>query len=211
MILKTLVVGSIETNCYIFGCEKTMEGGLVDPGDCADDIIRVIEDSKLTIKYIFLTHGHSDHIMALEKVKEATNAKVVISGEDAPCLASPKRSLAKYMNLDHPAIEADILAKDGDVFEVGTLKCKWISTPGHTSGSSCILTEDILFSGDTLFYNDCGRCDLPTGSYDDMLNSLKRLSLLSGDYTVYPGHGPSSTMEFERKHNQYIKEGLQKK
>jgi glyoxylase-like metal-dependent hydrolase (beta-lactamase superfamily II) len=203
MIVKTVVVGDINTNCYIFGCEKTMEGAVVDPGDCVADIMQAIAQSKLHIKYIFLTHGHSDHILALGELKAATGAKVVIAEEEAPRL---RRS--KYMS---EAVEPDVLAKDGDVFEVGTLACKWLITPGHTSGSSCILVEDVMFSGDTLFFNDCGRCDLPTGDFGAMLNSLKRLALLPGDYKVYPGHGPSSTLAFERANNQYMAQGLQRK
>lgn len=203
MILQTVIVGDIETNCYIFGDEETKKGAVIDPGDCAGEILQAVLESGLAIEYIFVTHGHGDHIQALAEVKEATGAKVVASEAEAPRLAKGQWGSTP--------VETDILAKDGDVFAVGSLACRWLITPGHTNGSSCILAGDTLFSGDTLFYCECGRCDLPTGDYDEMLVSLKRLALLPGDYKVYPGHGPSSAMDFERQNNPYMAEGLRVK
>ena len=210
MILKVLPVGPIETNCYIFGCENTMRGAVIDPGDEPKRLIEAIKESGLSIDYIFLTHCHFDHMMGLEEVAQYTGAPVVVCTSDTPIWESTKRYLLKSGKIDQ-ARQPDVWAKEGDTFNVGDMKCTWMNTPGHTVGSSCILTGDTIFSGDTLFYIECGRCDLDTGNYSEMLKSLKRLALLEGDYAVYPGHGQSSRLSFERKHNPYMKEGLEQK
>ena len=207
MKLFSLVVGGIGTNCHIVGDESTKEAAVIDPGEGAGKILSVLGENGLKLKYILLTHGHFDHILAVPAVKEATGAQVVIHESDAYCLTDPRGSLGPRGNgLKGPP--ADIKAKDGDVFTVGALRFTYLHTPGHTPGSCVILCGDIMFSGDTLFQGDCGRCDLPGGNYGQMLGSLKRLYELEGDYKVYPGHENSTTLNTERKTNSYMLEAV---
>jgi glyoxylase-like metal-dependent hydrolase (beta-lactamase superfamily II) len=165
----------------------------------------VLSDNGLTLKYILLTHGHFDHILAVPALKAATGAQVVIHGEDAHCLTDTRRSLGAYRGGQKP-VPADIQASNGSEFSIGSLRLTFVHTPGHTPGSCVILCGDLIFAGDTLFKGDCGRCDLPGGDYTAMLRSLKRLSQLDGDYTVYPGHGDFTTLSAERESNAYMLE-----
>ncbi|MPN50259.1 putative metallo-hydrolase [bioreactor metagenome] len=155
-----------------------------------------------------MTHGHYDHILGVEQIRSKTGAKVVIGKKDAYCLVSESGSLAGMAGQESETGPADIEVDDGDVISVGNLKCEFINTPGHTCGSMCIIVDNVIFSGDTLFFEDCGRCDLPTGDYGQMLQSLRRLALLGGDYGVHPGHGESTLLSHERKANPYMIEGL---
>lgn len=202
MQVKRLVVGPVMTNCYIAWDENTNEGFIVDPGDAPHKIIPHIENLK--IKYIFVTHGHFDHIMALCDIKEHTGAEIVVHEEDKDCLGDAyKCLLAGFMNrvsCFKPSIP-DIIVHGGETFECAGKTLKIIHTPGHSRGSYCIDTGDALFTGDTLFEDDCGRCDLPGGDYDTILSSLKLLSELPGDRAVYPGHDVTTTLNRERQLN----------
>ncbi len=190
----TYIVGMIYTNCYIVYDDDTLEGIVIDPGEDAAGIWDIIQREKLKLKYIFLTHGHFDHIMGLPKLRELSGAPVVVHKEDASSIAARKNPMA-------PAEHQPV---GGETFAVGGLTFQWIHTPGHTRGSSCILCGNVLYSGDTLFQTECGSCDMEGGSFEAMLSSLKHLAQLPGDYVICPGHGPSSTMEAERKQNPYI-------
>ncbi|MCL2082318.1 MAG: MBL fold metallo-hydrolase [Oscillospiraceae bacterium] len=188
----TRVVGRIRTNCYIVYDDNTLDCIVIDPGDDAEGIWSIIQKERLTLKYIFMTHGHWDHITALPELQKLSEAPAVIHSGDAGMLKT----------------QPDIYASDNQEFCVGELTFKWLHTPGHTPGSSCILCDQSLYTGDTLFRGECGRCDLEGGDFNAMLSSLKHLSGLPGDYAVFPGHGGSSTMELERANNQYIRKAL---
>ncbi len=208
MFVKKIPVGFIGTNCYILGCEQTKEAAIIDPGFSPERILAEVIKNGYIVRYVFLTHGHYDHILGVEHIKAKTGAKVVISKMDAYCLLSNSGSLAELAGQDAKTGPADIEVEDGDTISIGQLQCEFISTPGHTIGSMCIIVDDVIFSGDTLFYENCGRCDLPTGDYEQMLHSLKRLALMEGDYSVHPGHGESTVLSHERKTNPYMLEGL---
>ncbi len=202
MNIQTCVVGPIEENCYII--EDNDEVLVIDPGDDGEHIIKKIGDKKL--KYIALTHGHWDHIGAVSFLAAKTGAPVVCSSLDV--------ERVEHCNNKHVANKPDGLPKvdiklsDGDTLELGSLTFKVIATPGHTPGSVCYYNEqhNVLFSGDTLFAGGRhGRCDFEGGSLDDMIASLQdKLSPLPDETTVYPGHEASSTMQKERKANQYL-------
>lgn len=196
------VFGDLDNNCYLLLDETTNKSALIDCTVADDRMRELIGDTEL--QYILLTHGHFDHIGGVRDIKKEYGCKVVISSVDAPMLSSGKASLAAFCGAEQNDTEPDITVQDGDEIEVGTLKIKVFSTPGHTSGSVCYVVGDALFSGDTLFYCSCGRTDFPTGSSDDMIKSLKKLASLDGNYKVYTGHNQLSDLDFERKNNPYM-------
>jgi glyoxylase-like metal-dependent hydrolase (beta-lactamase superfamily II) len=186
--VQILVVGMVSTNCYIVYDTETREAAVIDPGDRAGVILEAVKGNDLTVRYIFLTHGHFDHVLALEEVRGATGAKAVAHEDEG--------------------VKADILTHDGETFLLGGTAVDVLHTPGHTPGSVCYRVKDLLFTGDTLFEDDCGRCDLPGGDYSLMLKSLRRLAELEGDYKVYPGHDVSTALSREREHNRNMREAL---
>lgn len=196
------VFGDLDNNCYLLLDETTNKSALIDCTVADDRMRELIGDTDL--QYILLTHGHFDHIGGVRDIKKEYGCKVVISSVDAPMLSSGKASLAAFCGVEQNDTEPDITVQDGDYIELGTLKIKVLSTPGHTSGSVCYVVGDALFSGDTLFYCSCGRTDFPTGSSDDMIKSLKKLASLDGNYKVYTGHNQLSNLDFERKNNPYM-------
>lgn len=195
--------GSLSNNCYLITDEKSGKSALIDCTEYSEKMRNFIGNADL--EYILLTHGHYDHISGVRDVKKLTGAKAVIAAEDEPMLSSARHSLAVFCGGEQNDTTADIIVDDNDVIKLGESEIKVIKTPGHTDGSVCYICDDKLFCGDTLFYCSCGRTDFPTGSTQKMLDSLKKLSQLKGDYKVYPGHDSFSTLDFERKNNPYMK------
>ncbi len=208
MKILHLTVGMVATNCYIFYDENTMEGAVIDPGDNAKAILKTIEDEKINLKYVLLTHGHFDHILAVHDVVNATGAKLVCNKDDLWLLNKNAMGQFKSFAKNFKETPVDIEAEDGTEIKVGGLTAKYISTPGHTPGSSVILVGDVMFTGDTLFRRECGRCDLEGGDFPTILRSLKKLYNMQGDYKVLPGHDAFSTLEEERKYNRYMREAI---
>jgi glyoxylase-like metal-dependent hydrolase (beta-lactamase superfamily II) len=205
MILKTLTVGELETNCYVLGDEKTREGIIIDPGGDLKEIEKVLEELRLKIKYIILTHGHSDHIGVLTELKKKTCAQILIHKEDAEMLSDPVKNLSilSYTPISVP--EADRLLKDEDKIKIGKIELEVLHTPGHTQGSISLWTDKIIFTGDLIFYGSVGRTDLPGGSYQKLLRSIQDKILDKEDDTIiYPGHGPATTIGEERKNNPFL-------
>lgn len=215
MKIKQFCVGDVATNCYLVYDEVSMEGAIVDPGDSADKLIAEIKRDQVRLKYILLTHAHFDHILAVGAIKKATGAQVVVSKADeylfdAAVSLSPFGSYGKQMMAKFDFPGADIWAEDGTELTFGGMTARFLSTPGHTPGSCTIVLDDkILFTGDTLFCQSCGRTDLPGGNWRDMLKSLKRLHDLPGDYRVLPGHEGLSTLAQERAANPYMRQACE--
>ena len=204
MNIITLPLGPLETNCYVVFENTPGACALVDPGAQAQSILDCLKERGLTPGLILLTHAHFDHILAVHDVLEATGAQFVCPEADTWLLSRDNmgqfRSLARSYVQDTP----DILAGEGTAVTFGGLTAVYMSTPGHTPGSSVIKIGDCLFTGDTLFRHECGRCDLEGGDFSAMLRSLKRLSELEGDYKVLPGHEGISTLDEERAANPYM-------
>ena len=199
MLIKTLPVGQLETNCYVVSNEETLGCVVIDPGDESNRILDYLEDNHLKCEAIFLTHGHYDHTGAVEAVMEETGAPVYICPrDDAHTTGDPHYS---YM-----LPEGGRYYDDGDVLRFAGLSFQILAVPGHTAGGVAIVCEDALFTGDTLFRGSCGRTDLPGGDMEEEFRSLKRLCDLPGDYEVYPGHMDSSSLERERNFNYYCRE-----
>ena len=201
MLVKTLPVGQLETNCYIVSNEDTLECVVVDPGDEANTILNYIEGNKLKCVAILLTHGHFDHVGAVDAVAEETGATVYMHELD------DAKNSSKYM-MRYYLPESGKYLKDGDELQLAGMTFHIMATPGHTLGGVTIRCEDALFTGDTLFKGSCGRTDLPGGDMNVQLESLRRICALPGDYEVYPGHMDSSTLERERLFNYYCRVAL---
>jgi len=198
-----LPTGMLVSNCYIIG--DNGEGAIIDPGADADEIIAKAREAGLEIKYIILTHAHIDHMVSMDMLREKTGAKVLVHEKDAPALPNSRINGSMLFGLDRKFSEADVLLKDGDVVEVGGLKLEIIHTPGHTPGGICIKVENCVFTGDTLFRLSVGRTDLGNGDHDDLMESLTgKLMKLDDETVVYPGHGTSSTIGYERKYNPFF-------
>jgi len=200
MLIKTLPVGQLETNCYVVTDEETLGCAVIDPGDESNTILDYLEDNRLRCLAILLTHGHFDHIGALEAVAEETGAPVYIHRLDDTGGRDFHRPVRLPENAHYYA--------DGDVVELPGLRFEVIGTPGHTPGGVTLRCGNALFTGDTLFRGSCGRTDLPGGDMEEELRSLKRLCELPGDYEVYPGHMDTSTLERERCFNYYCRQAM---
>ena len=207
-ITKLQLEHEIFSNCYLLVEEESGEAAIVDPAWYDEVVKNALDGENITLKYVLLTHGHFDHIFGVYGLQTERGAKVVIHSKDAGHLLDPKKSLAEgnFPEKQYPVI-ADILIKDGDVLRLGNEEIKVMSTPGHTEGSVCYILEKdrVIISGDTLFCMTAGRTDFPGGSDEKMIESLKRLIALDGDYRVLPGHNRETTLESERKRNWYIR------
>ena len=201
MLIKTIPVGQLETNCYVVTNEHTLECVLIDPGDESNTILDYLEENRLKCRAILLTHGHYDHVGAVDAVAEETGAAVYMNERDDARHAADS-------HLPYTLKGNGRSYDEGDTVEVGSLRFQVLATPGHTKGGVCLVCGDALFTGDTLFKGSCGRTDLPGGDMDEELASLRRLCELPGDYEVYPGHMDSSTLERERAFNYYCRAAM---
>ena len=200
MQIKTIPVGQLEENCYVVTNERTLECVVIDPGDESNTILDYLELNRLTCRAIFITHGHFDHVGAVDTVAEETGATVYMNRRDD--------TAGRSFHLPYSLPEGGVSYDDGDVIEAAGLRFEIIATPGHSPGSVTIRCENALFTGDTLFRGSCGRVDLDGSVPADELRSLKRLCSLEGDFEVYPGHMDSTTLERERMFNYYCREAM---
>jgi glyoxylase-like metal-dependent hydrolase (beta-lactamase superfamily II) len=202
MLIKTIPVGQLETNCYVVSDEDTMECAVIDPGDESNAILDYLEDNHLKCRAILITHGHYDHVGAVLPVMEETGAPVYINEKDS---GDNYEGGSKF-----PKPQGGKFYSEGDEVRVGGLTFRVLETPGHTPGGVTLICGDAMFCGDTLFRGSAGRTDLPGGDMDAELNSLKKICLQPGDYEVYPGHMDSTTLAREREYNYYCREAIGK-
>ena len=204
MILKVLKIETWigdATNCYIVQDEKSKETMVIDPAGDVDKIVEMLEILQGKLKYIYITHCHGDHIGGVKELKEKSGGKIVAHRICAENLLDPNISLTNYIGFPNLTIEVDARVDDGDLIHLGNLEFKVLHTPGHTSGGSCLYCESdgLLFSGDTLFRGTWGRTDVPTGDFNDIINSItKKLMVLPDQTIVYTGHGKSTMIREEK-------------
>lgn len=194
MNILTIQGGSLYTNCYMVWGDDADTCVLIDPGFQAEPILEQVRLKGKRLAAVLLTHGHFDHVGGVKTIAAETGCKVYLHQAD---LTLPSQLTLGTIPYTDTYEEGDVLSLAGVTFRV-------LHTPGHTPGSVCFLCEDALFSGDTLFAMACGRTDLPGGNFRAMADSLYRLATLEGDYKVYPGHGESSVLSYEKKTNPYL-------
>lgn len=197
-------VGMVMTNCYILVNQETKEAVMVDPGDQAAELLRLLTQETVTLKAILLTHGHFDHMLAVPALREATGAAVYAAREENGLLHDTEANLTAAWIGKPMTLEADRLLEDGEEFTQAGCRFRMLLTPGHTAGSCCYYAEEQgwLFSGDTLFFESYGRVDLPTARPAAIGRSIcDKLLVLPPETEVYPGHGEATTIEHERKWN----------
>ena len=200
-------LGAIQTNCYFIINENIGEALIVDPADKADYIISKCAELQIKPAAILLTHGHFDHIGAAGRLKEAFNIPVYAGAAEKELLSDSRLNRSSIFGREPFTEEADVWLSDGETVELAGITVKIIATPGHTAGGICfyIESENVLFSGDTLFSGSFGRTDLPTGSAADLVSSIINKLFVYPDFSdetkVYPGHGPETSMGYEKKNN----------
>ncbi len=208
MKIKTVNNYYTDENTYIVYDENTKNGFVIDPGYKCDGILKSAEDDGIKIKYIFITHCHYDHISDLEPLREKTGA-LLVSGDKASInITDPDINLSlSGLGYVLSAKKSDIVLGDGEEFKIDGINVKCIYTPGHTNCGVCYLVDNKkLFTGDTLFLRSIGRSDLPTGNQDTLVNSIKtKIYALDDEIEVFPGHGESSSVGYEKKFNLYVR------
>lgn len=199
MIIKTVPTGEIQANCYIVMDEVTSEAVIIDPGADEEIIENLVENMKAKVKFILLTHGHFDHVGAVEYLADKFNAPFYINKKDEEYALKDNYVFKKLR-------KANGYLKEGDTFTIGNKEVKVIETPGHSKGGVSFLINDNLFTGDTLFMGSIGRTDFIGGDFEEIISSIKTKLLPLGDnIKVYPGHGPSSSISYEKMRNPYLR------
>jgi len=200
-----LIVGQLQVNCYILADEETKEAIVIDPGDDVDDILSIIRDKGLTVKYIINTHAHFDHVGANAQLKKATGAEILLHEADAALLSSSSGQAGMFGMKAEPSPPADRYIRDGDIITAGEVSLTVLHTPGHSSGGICLIEDGMVFTGDALFAGSIGRTDRPGGDLMTLINSIKtKLLDMPDDTRVFPGHGPDSTIGEEKRENPFL-------
>ena len=207
MQIYTQVVGELEVNCYIV--EEAGACVVIDPGAEANRLIAFLEKKGLCPSHILLTHGHFDHIGGVNPLQKKFRCSLSIGVGDAPLLVDPNSSMGAMSGrpVSEFLMSPDQLLQDGEIVQVGALSFEVLETPGHTPGGVTYRCGDALFTGDTLFAGSVGRTDFPGGNPVALMRSVKRLAALEGDFKVLPGHGPASSLSWERSHNFFMRAG----
>lgn len=204
--IDSRILGMVGTNCYLLCNMDIKECVLIDPADSQDEISRMIDESGCKLKGILLTHGHFDHIMAADAVRDKYGVKVYASCDEKNTLEQPHINLGEAYGLKL-SVKADVWHKDGEILKLAGFDIEALHTPGHTEGGSCYYIREIgvIFSGDTLFCGSVGRTDFPGGSMSEIVRSIKeKVMVLPDDTKVYPGHGEGTSVGYERENNPFL-------
>lgn len=205
MILKTFVTGLLEDNNYLLIDEKSKEAVLIDCTEKNKSIEDAIEQYGATLKYILLTHGHFDHVLGVNDFRKKYDCKVLVHEADQNLLENVNQFTRDFGMPQVEVQKVDGYINENKIITFGDIEVKTIHTPGHTLGSVCFLIEDKLFSGDTIFYETVGRTDLKGGSFIDLKNNIKnKIFTLDDNIEIYPGHGRSTTVGYEKVNNKFL-------
>ena len=203
MEIKRLPLESIAINCYLISTDKTAI--VIDPGFYSAEVEDFLKDNASKERIILLTHCHFDHIGDADRLRTVTDTKIAIGAFDNESLSNPNKNLCNLFGVELAPFSADITFNDQEVFSIGDIEIKVIHTPGHTLGGVCYLIDDILFSGDTLFYGSIGRTDFADGDFLTLKNSVNKIYQLPDSIKVYSGHGDTTTIGHEKKYNPFIR------
>jgi hydroxyacylglutathione hydrolase len=206
MIIKNMPSGPLMVNTYFVYGEDDKKGFIVDPGGHNKQLNQLAIDLGVDVEYIILTHGHCDHIGGVnEHLEDFPHAKVVAAAAEKKMLQNPKLNMSPMVFEREISVEPDIIVGQGDTLQVGNMTLKFLMTPGHTPGGMCVLVDDVLFSGDTLFYGSIGRTDFPGSSFEQLAASIHhQLFVLPDNTKVYPGHMGTTTIGFEKRNNPFV-------
>lgn len=205
MIIKTFVEPPIDNNNYLIVDEKTKEAALIDCSSIDDRIDEEIEKQGANLKYILLTHGHFDHIAGIRPNRFKNNPQIVMHKADLDWLNNANQYLPMFGMPEITIPKVDIFVEDGDTIQLGSLEIKVLHTPGHTQGGVCYLVDGNLFSGDTIFREAVGRCDLEGGNFNQIVESIEnKIFTLPPKTVIYPGHGNITSVEWEKEHNRFL-------
>lgn len=205
MIVKPIVVGPLQVNCYLLICEETGSAAVIDPGDDAEAILQVVRDAGCRVELIINTHGHFDHIGANAAIKEATGADLLIHADDVQLLRQARMHASVYGLGVVESPMPDRLLVEGESLQVGNLRIEILHVPGHSPGSVCLKVEDRLIVGDVLFAESIGRTDLAGGNHQQLIQGIRNKLLVMPDTTiVHPGHGPDTTIGHEKAANPFV-------
>ncbi|HTY75801.1 MAG TPA: MBL fold metallo-hydrolase [Candidatus Nanoarchaeia archaeon] len=207
-MVKKFEVGLLATNCYVVNCRETLHTAIIDPGFVsqseANEVVTFLHSNGLELKIIINTHGHPDHSCGNAVLKETFHVPICIHRDDAYMLGKSGLETAHYFGYDCVSPPADILLEDGGYIKLGDVTLKVLHTPGHSLGSISLIGETEVFTGDALFAGSIGRTDFPGSSDEKMQKSLWKLMRLPDYYTVYPGHGPKTTISEEKRVNPFL-------
>ena len=206
MIIETIPVGPLQSNAYIVGDEETRQAVVIDPGDEGDRILEFVKANNLKINEIICTHAHFDHVGAAGDIKKETGAKIIMHKEDLETYSLAKDQAAFWGFQVDDLPQPDGYVGEGDELKVGNLSFKVMHTPGHSKGGICLYGEGIIITGDTIFKGSIGRTDFPGGSIEELKSSFRRIIELPDDTRVLSGHGPETTIGYEKQTNFFMNE-----
>ena len=205
IVLERLIVGPFSVNCYLLGCSKSQKMAVIDPGGETGMIWQKIQKIGYSFEYIINTHGHPDHTAGNRALKEKSQVKILAHPDDVAMMTTKENLFSSLFEFE-PSPPPDQLITEGHVITLGDISLKVLHTPGHTPGGICLLCEDIIFTGDTLFADGIGRTDFPGGNYTQLLSSIKnKLYSLNDQLRILPGHGEESTLGKEKRNNPFVR------
>lgn len=208
MRIDVMTVGPLQANCFIVWDDSSREAIVIDPGDEPDRILSFIKENNLKVRYIVCTHAHFDHVGALPELKVHTGAPVAVHEAEKE-IYEGARDMAAFFGYDIEKLpEPDIYLRDNDLINMGSVQLRVLHTPGHSPGGLCLYGNGVIFTGDTIFAGSVGRTDFYGGDINQLKHSFKRILSLPPDTKIFPGHGPGTTVDEEKRENPFSEEFL---
>ncbi|MCL2485563.1 MAG: MBL fold metallo-hydrolase [Endomicrobia bacterium] len=203
--VKKIISGRLEINCYIVYDSETLHAVIVDPGEDGDKVIKTVEENGFKPEMLINTHGHFDHILSDEQIRKKFNIPLAAHKDEVEMLSDPNRNASGILGYSLSVSAPEIILEDNQEVKLSFASFKVIHTPGHTKGGICLLFDDFIITGDTLFAGTIGRTDFPGGNYGEMMKSLEKIKNLKPSLVIYPGHASQTTLANELRHNPYLK------